>query len=81
MNTLFDDLSRIIASPIPRRQALKLVGGAVGSAVVAALGLGRTSRVWGAVFGSPQALPEQCGRKELCLRGQDACEIGVRLGW
>ena len=49
MSDLFDDISRIIARPMPRRQAFKLVGGAVGGAVVASLGLGRVSQA----FGSP----------------------------
>jgi hypothetical protein len=48
MSSLFDDVSRIVASPIPRRQALKLLSGAVGGAVLTSLGLGRASRVLGA---------------------------------
>jgi len=43
MSRLFDDVSRIIASPLSRRKALALVGKATGGAVLAALGLGTVS--------------------------------------
>ena len=56
MSSLFDDISRIIARPMPRRQAFKLVGGAVGGAALASLGLGRVSRAFGAPAGGPQPL-------------------------
>jgi hypothetical protein len=48
MSALLDDISRITASPISRREAFKLVGGAVGGALLASLGLGRASRGLGA---------------------------------
>jgi len=48
MSALIDDVSRIIASPISRRKAFRLVGGAVGGAVLASLGLGAASRGLGA---------------------------------
>ncbi len=51
MSALIDDVSRIIASPIPRRQALRLLGGVVGGGVLASLGLGRASRALGAPGG------------------------------
>jgi len=85
MNTLFDDLSRIIASPIPRRQALKLASGVVGGAVVQALGLERTSRMWAAALEGPQALPAaSCGKNQFrcpssgspstcCATGSNCC--------
>ena len=40
MSTLFDNVSRIIAGPVSRRKALRLVGEAVGGAVLASLSLG-----------------------------------------
>ena len=43
MSLLIDDLSRIIASPIPRRQALRLAGSLMGGGILGYLGLGRTS--------------------------------------
>jgi len=55
MSALFDDMARIIASPISRREVFRLVSGALGGAVIAALGLGRTSQGWGAPAGGPQA--------------------------
>ena len=44
MSLLIDDLSRIIASPIPRRQALRLAGNMLGGGILAYLGLGGPSR-------------------------------------
>jgi hypothetical protein len=43
MSVFFDDLSRIIASPMPRRQAFKLIGGALGGAVITSLGFAQGS--------------------------------------
>ena len=48
MSALIDDISRAIASPVSRRQAFKMVSGAVGSALLASLGLGRATRAMGA---------------------------------
>jgi len=44
MSALLDDVSRVIASPISRRRAFKIVSGAVGGAILASLGLGRSAR-------------------------------------
>lgn len=52
MGALFDDVSRIIASSMPRRQAFRLIGGAVGGALAASLGLGSGARAWGMQAGS-----------------------------
>ena len=38
MSDLFDNVARILATPMPRRKALKLFGGALAAAVVAAAG-------------------------------------------
>ena len=43
MSTLIDDISRVIASSVSRRQAFKMVSGAMGSALLASLGLGRAT--------------------------------------
>jgi len=48
MSALIDDISRAIASPVSRRQAFKMVSGAVGSALLASLGLGSATRALGA---------------------------------
>ena len=39
MNDLIDNVSRILATPMPRRRALKLFGGALAAAVVAVAGV------------------------------------------
>jgi hypothetical protein len=62
MSMLFDDVSRIIASPVSRRKALRLVGEAVGGAVLASLGLGMA-------FGD-----ENDDHKIKCRKGQKVCE-------
>ena len=58
MSALLDDIARITASSISRREAFRLVGGAVGGALLASLGLGRASRGWGAPAGGAQGNPE-----------------------
>ena len=40
---LFDDLARILASPLPRRQALKLFSGALAAGVLGAVGVRRAA--------------------------------------
>ena len=67
MSMLLDDVARIIASPISRRKAFRLVGGAVGGAVLASLGLGRSSQGWAAQ--ASLALP-------VCPRGSSLCTAG-----
>lgn len=47
MSALIDDISRVIASPVSRRRAFKMVSGAVGGALLASLGLGRAARALG----------------------------------
>jgi len=59
MSAFLDDVSRIIASPISRRQTLRLVCGAVGGTLLASLGLGGAA-------GPAQALVT-------CPKGQTAC--------
>jgi hypothetical protein len=57
---MIDDIARIIASPIPRRQALRLLSGVVGGGILASLGLGRASRALGAPAGCPSSRPVDC---------------------
>ena len=74
MSNLFDDISRIIARPMPRRQAFKLVGGAVGGAVLASLGLGRASRILAANCGTATCTPNQsCCFNTLCCSSSAVC--------
>ena len=48
MSALIDDISRVIASPVSRRKAFKMVSGAMGGALLASLGLGRITWALGA---------------------------------
>jgi hypothetical protein len=41
MTSTFDDMSKVLASGVSRRDALKLIGGTVGGSALAALGIGR----------------------------------------
>ena len=44
MSEQFDYLSRILATPMPRSKALRLMGGALAAAVLAPLGLGQKDK-------------------------------------
>ena len=57
MSALMDDISRVIASPVSRRQALKMVSGALGSALLASLGLGGATRALGNDGKGPPGCP------------------------
>jgi len=73
MSAVMDDIARIIARPIPRRQALRLVGGVVGGTIAAALGKAKGLGSWAAqVGGASVATSPKCGR------GQFACGTGSR---
>ena len=74
MSDLFDDISRIIARPMPRRQAFKLVGGAVGGTVLASLGLGGASRILAANCGRATCTGSQsCCFNTLCCSSSAVC--------
>lgn len=62
MGALIDDISRIIASPLSRRQAFKLVTGSVGGAVLASMGFGRSA--W-----AQKALVSSCPDSEVLCNG------------
>ncbi len=72
MSLLIDDLSRIIASPIPRRKALRLAGSLMGGGILACLGIGRASRGLAQLLHSCGAEQVQCG-KVCCDRFEMCC--------
>src|SRR5689334_3904137 len=76
MKSLFDDVSRIIASPAPRRQALRMIGGTLGGAFLASLGLEKASVIWASTAGvaaqCPTARQVFCGNI-CCKPGQVCC--------
>jgi hypothetical protein len=76
MSALLDDISRIIASPIPRRKALRLLSGVVGGGVLAYLGLGRASRGLGASVTCPRDKPVPCNG-ECYPAGYSCCGSAV----
>src|SRR5438128_1094188 len=59
MDHMFDEVARILASPMPRRQAFRLLGGALVGGIVAALGVERAS-------GRPPACSPPCGAGKQC---------------
>jgi len=74
MSALIDDISRIVASPVSRRQAIRLVGGALGGAVLASLGLGTASRPLSAAQRCTHG-QKSCGGK--CYRSDYTCCAGT----
>ena len=84
MSALFDDVSRILAGPSSRRQAFRLVAGALGGVALASLSLVRASLGWGATVGNSQASDlsvtgptDQKVNGGQCLRRYQLC-LGVR---
>jgi len=85
MGALIDDISRLIASHVSRRQAFKMLTGSVGGAVLASLGFGRAARVLGAqispcpehgVFCMGRCFPpgrKCCGDRMMCDADQACC--------
>jgi hypothetical protein len=71
MSMLFDDVSRIIASRISRREALALVSRTAGGAVLAALGLGKTA--WGLAPPPYDDKHDRDDDKDKCKHGQVKC--------
>ena len=66
MSALIDDISRVIASPVSRRQAFKMVSGAVGGALLASLGLGRAARI----LGAPPVTAPKCPNHQVLCNGK-----------
>jgi hypothetical protein len=87
MGVLMDDISRVIASPVSRRQAFKMVSGAVGGALLASLGLGRATRMlaadgagdhrcprfWVSCHGKCYPPGYRCCGRSVCDRDQICC--------
>src|SRR6185369_13950674 len=64
MNNLFDDFCRMLAEPMPRKRAMKLIAGGLLGAALAAFAFGQ----------KPQpAPPSGGGGKKGCPTGQCAC--------
>jgi len=80
MSSLFDDVSRAIASPVSRREMLGTVGAALGGAMLAALGLqrpalGQETQTPGSSSGCPKGTPKgytSCG-SHCCDPGNVCC--------
>jgi len=74
MSSLFDNVSRIVASPVSRRQTFRLVGEALGGAALAALGLGSASRLLAANCGKQTCTGSQtCCNNAICCNNTQVC--------
>lgn len=73
MSALFDDVSRIVAGSSSRMQAVKLVGGALGGAALALLGVGCSPQGLETVLPSqhPMARDPRCPKVRKC--GTNCC--------
>jgi hypothetical protein len=78
MNSIFDDVSRAIASPVSRRKVFGMVGGTLGGAVMASFGLRA------AVFGqeTPNNKTQKCGPHQfqcgnICCDSVRVCVDGI----
>src|SRR5450755_3331039 len=72
MHSLLDDVARILASPLPRRRALKLVSGALAGGILAALDLRPAAAQNDA---KPKCPPRttKCGTGSLCCSSTQTC--------
>jgi len=73
MSILLDDISRIIASPVSRRHAIKLVSGAVGGALLTSLGLGRAAYAQGQPPNFPNCPPGHPICDSICCKTSEKC--------
>lgn len=64
MRHLTDDIARVLASPMPRRKAFKLFGGALAGGILASMGV------------KPAHASESCGFFAHCTSSQKCCTTG-----
>lgn len=77
MSILMDDISRLIASPIPRRKALRMLGGVVGGSILASLGLERASHAMGTGM---RCIGKQVPCNSTCCNPNEMCCGGTCYG-
>lgn len=70
MSNRLDDAARILASPLPRRQALRLAGGALAGYVLSTFGIRRAK-----AQNAPNTATAKCG-DHTCAKGQTCCNTG-----
>jgi hypothetical protein len=73
MSYLIDDVARALATPMPRRKALRFVGSALAAGALGALGLGHAAAQ---TSNTPTKCPKGttvCG-KSCCSEGQSCCD-------
>src|SRR5262245_18690565 len=78
-DSLFDEVSRILASPMPRRQALRrIVGGLAAAALTAIVGPGRVHAAGECKSDSDCSGGQYCCNKKVCCAtGQLCCGSGA----
>jgi hypothetical protein len=69
-NSLFDDVARTLASPIPRRRACAQILRGLGVAALASLGIPQTAL---AAKCDPKKGETQCGPDKCCKKAEQCC--------
>jgi len=76
MAKLYDEICRILATPMPRSRALKLIFGGLASAVLAPVGFGQQACDPGSEP-CPGVFPNGGGVQGCCPTGQHCCPAGA----
>ena len=74
MDVLLDNLARVLATPMPRRKAFRLLGGAIASALFAASGAARVAAAQCTTANCPA--PSKCcgsGNNSICCASTTCC--------
>ena len=78
MNRLFDEMARVLARPVDRREMLKLVSGAIGAAIFASFG---AQRVLAAACTANGEMGCDCtrtgGGTQTCNANQSCCGLNT----
>ncbi len=75
MHDLFDEAARILARPVPRRQALRQLGGVLAGAIVGALGIAHVAAAncGGNCSSAQKCCPGAVGCSPFCVRKGRRC--------
>src|SRR5262249_62102711 len=81
MSFLIDEVARIVASPMPRRKALKLLGSALSGAILATLSVGRAKAQCSTCSGKCNAnSPCEAQCAQCCCGPNGTCIVGIPCG-
>src|SRR5262245_52063370 len=66
MNNIFDDLCRVLAEPMPRKRALKLIAGGLAGAIMAPFAFGQQAPPKPNAGANNNCGPNNCGNSQTC---------------